>query len=197
MNRAVAMALYKSTGNATLDAIAIVSGGASRELVLEWGILFGLVVVFTGVRTYARMRISGFRGLRWDDYLVWMAVVFYAALTVDGVQSLLKSRSHEIMLTPLSVYIIGVETEGLANDGLSDEQRAALAADPEGQEFKLRRLGSMAQVVKLCIYALVLWTLKASLLYNFAIRLTVSGLCSQALNIAEFLCLKLTSFRTG
>lgn len=75
---------------------------------------------------------------------------------------------------PLTVYIISVETEGMANDGLSEEQRAALAGDSNGQEFKLRRLGSMAQVVKLFIYALVLWTLKASLLYNFAIRLTVS-----------------------
>lgn len=78
------MSLYKSTGNATLDAIAIVSGGASPQLVLEWEILFGLVVAFTAVRTYARTRINGLRGLRWDDYLVWIAVVFYAALTING-----------------------------------------------------------------------------------------------------------------
>lgn len=68
----------------------------------------------------------------------------------------------------------------MANDGLSDAQRAALEGDQEGQEFKLRRFGSMAQVVKLLIYALVLWTLKASLLYNFAIRLTVSGVSHQS-----------------
>lgn len=78
------MSLYKSTGNATLDAIAIISGGASPQLVLEWEILFGLVVAFTAVRTYARTRINGLRGLRWDDYLVWIAVVFYAALTING-----------------------------------------------------------------------------------------------------------------
>lgn len=84
VDSAATMALYKSTGNSTLDAIAIVSGGASRELVLEWEILFALVIVFTILRTYARTRISGLRGLRWDDYLVWIAVVFYAALTVNG-----------------------------------------------------------------------------------------------------------------
>lgn len=78
------MSLHKSTGNATLDAIALVSGGASPQLVMEWEILFGLVVAFTIVRTYARTRISGLRGLRWDDYLVWIAVVFYAALTING-----------------------------------------------------------------------------------------------------------------
>lgn len=88
------MSLYKSTGNLTLDAIALVSGGATVELVLEWEILFGLVVVSTIIRTYARARIGGFKGLRWDDYLVWIAVIFYAALNIDGwyFPSLLASR---------------------------------------------------------------------------------------------------------
>lgn len=39
----------------------------------------------------------------------------------------------------------------------------------------MRRFGAMAQVVKLFVYALVLWTLKASLLYYFAVRLTVGN----------------------
>lgn len=168
------MALYKSTGNATLDAVAVISGGASPELVLEWEILLGLVLVVTGVRTYARAKVNGLEGLRWDDYLVWIGVVLYAALTVNGRQSLKPLRAGNL-LTCLLVYIIGVEAEGIANDGLSDVQRAALASDPDGQEFRLRRFGSMAQVAKLFIYALVLWTLKASLLYNFAIRLTVGS----------------------
>lgn len=78
-------------------------------------------------------------------------------------------------LTRLTVYIIGVIAGGMANDGLSDAQRAAIVSDPDGQEFHLRTFGSMAQIAKLLIYAFVLWTLKASLLYNFAIRLTVSS----------------------
>lgn len=74
----------------------------------------------------------------------------------------------------LAVYIIGVITEGMAGDGIADDRRLALSQDSDGQEYRLRMFGAMAQVVKLFIYALILWTLKASLLYYFAIRLTVS-----------------------
>lgn len=63
--------------------------------------------------------------------------------------------------------------EGLANDGISEERRAALAADGDSQEVMLRALGSKAQVVKWLLYGLVLWLLKGSLLHFFAVRLTV------------------------
>lgn len=72
-----------------------------------------------------------------------------------------------------AVYALGVLMEGLATDGLSDEQRLALWMDRDGEEYRMRTSGAMAQVVKLFTYALILWTLKASLLYYFAIRLTV------------------------
>lgn len=74
-----------------------------------------------------------------------------------------------------AVYALGVLMEGLATDGLSDEQRLALWMDRDGEEYRMRTSGAMAQVVKLFTYALILWTLKASLLYYFAIRLTVSS----------------------
>lgn len=73
-----------STGNSSLDAIAVESGAAPPDRLVEWSVLFGIVVFFTILRTFARARVSGVRGLSWDDYLVWVAVVAYAALTVNG-----------------------------------------------------------------------------------------------------------------
>lgn len=147
--------LDASTGNATLDAIALTSGAAPKYRIVEWAVLFGIAVFFTTLRTFARARISGLKGLGCDDALVWLAVIGYGFLTT-------------------SVYIIGVTAEGLANDGISDDRRAALAQDVESQETKLRLLGSKAQIAKWFLYALVLWLLKGSLLHFFTIRLTVS-----------------------
>lgn len=64
-----------STGNATLDAVAWASGAATPSLMMEWIILFSIALFFTGLRTYARARISGLRGFQCDDYLVWVALV--------------------------------------------------------------------------------------------------------------------------
>lgn len=73
-----------------------------------------------------------------------------------------------------SVYIISVLAEGLANDSISDERRAALARDgKDSEEFQLRALGSKAQLAKWLLYALVLWLLKSSVLHFFAVRLAV------------------------
>lgn len=78
------MALFRSTGNATLDEIALLSGAATPELVTEWGVLLGVVMVVSILRTYARMDVNGFRGLSWDDLLVWIGVIFYVALSANG-----------------------------------------------------------------------------------------------------------------
>lgn len=78
--------------------------------------------------------------------------------------------------TAVLVYVLGVMAEGLANDGISDDRRAALAADGGSQEVMLRVLGSKTQLVKWLLYGLVLWLLKGSLLHFFAIRLTVCHL---------------------
>lgn len=85
-------------------------------------------------------------------------------------------------LTSNPVFIISVNAEGLSNDGLSDDRRAALAADPDSQEAKLRHLGSKAQVAKWLLYGLVLWLLKGSLLHFFAGRLTVRRPCPTSSN---------------
>lgn len=82
------------------------------------------------------------------------------------------------------MYIISVTAEGLSNDGITDDRRAALAADPESEEVRLRGIGSKAQVAKWLLYGLVLWLLKGSLLHFFAGRLTV---CFPLLNHNKYL----------
>lgn len=69
------IALGQGTGNATLDAVAIASGAATTSLVIEWAVLVGVAFFFTGLRTFARARVSGLRGFKWDDFLVWIALV--------------------------------------------------------------------------------------------------------------------------
>lgn len=69
------IALGQTTGNATLDAVAIASGAATMSLVIEWAILAGVALFFTSLRTFARARVMGLRGFKWDDFLVWVALV--------------------------------------------------------------------------------------------------------------------------
>lgn len=170
--------LNMGTGNATLDAIAIAMGAAPTILVIEWAILVSVALLFTALRTYARARISGLNGFKWDDYLVWMAFFCFAGLTVNGtwLQKCMheKGKKKDTLLTDCIVYIIGVTAEGLANDSISEARRAALIRDGVGsQEVQLRALGSKAQISKWILYALVLWLLKSSLLHFFAVRLAV------------------------
>lgn len=81
------IALGQTTGNATLDALAIASGAASMSLVIEWVILAGIALFFTSLRTFARARVMGLRGFKWDDFLVWVALVSTTTLgRLGGIQ---------------------------------------------------------------------------------------------------------------
>lgn len=147
--------LFASTGNATLDAVAAYSGGATTIEVVEWAVLLGIVLMFTILRTYARASVSGIRGLGWDDGLVWLATLAYIVLTVN-------------------VYILGVVAGGMANDGVTPDRAIALTQADSSLELSLRTLGSQQQVVKWALYAFVLWTLKGSALHFFSTRIVVS-----------------------
>ncbi|PSR83420.1 hypothetical protein BD289DRAFT_370042, partial [Coniella lustricola] len=143
-------ALEISTGNATLDEIALSSGGGTPIRLVEWSVMFGVAVVMTVLRTYARTSKNGWNGMAWDDHLVWLALAAYAVLA-------------------LNVFTIDVVAEGLSNNGMTDEHRWLLANDGTySQEYQLRVLGSKAQLVKWFLYALTLWLLKGSLLYFFS-----------------------------
>lgn len=83
---------------------------AFRDVTIEIWTLFAIGVVATALRTYARMRSVGVKGLTLDDYLVWLGVIFYAAQSALG-------------------WNIGYAAHGLANNAMTDEERAALQLD--------------------------------------------------------------------
>ncbi|KAI8630336.1 hypothetical protein F5Y19DRAFT_429732 [Xylariaceae sp. FL1651] len=123
---------------------------ALLQFVTEDWTLFSIGLVATITRTFARVRQVGFKGLQGDDYLVWLGMVFYAAETSLA-------------------YAVGAAAKGLANNGMTDEQRIAL--DPSSSEYHLRVVGCRIQLAGWSTYSALLWTLKASLLF-FYIRLT-------------------------
>ncbi|KAL1629962.1 hypothetical protein SLS54_000821 [Diplodia seriata] len=81
----------------------------------------------------------GVRQLDFDDYLMCFVAVVYSLETATA-------------------YLVGARYMGLANNGMTDDERAAL--DPSSHEASLRRGGSKAQVIGWCLYTFVLWLLK-------------------------------------
>ncbi|GFP59840.1 hypothetical protein TASIC1_0015000900 [Trichoderma asperellum] len=126
------------------------AAAAFQQFTIEAWTLLGVGIAVTILRTISRIRYAGFRGLGGDDYLAWVAVLFYTAETSLA-------------------YSVGHVANGLANNGMTDAQRAALS--PDDPEFRLRVIGSKIQLAGWSTYSTLLWTLKASLLV-FYIRLT-------------------------
>ena len=61
----------------------------------------------------------------------------------------------------LAAYMVGARWDGLANSGMTDEQRKNL--DPKSREYAMRVGGSKTQLVGWSMYTLLLWTLKLSM----------------------------------
>ncbi|RAH54611.1 hypothetical protein BO85DRAFT_499746 [Aspergillus piperis CBS 112811] len=91
--------------------------------------LYGIGCVVTLLRTYSQCKDLGWRRLRLDDYLIWVAIVFYTA---------------QVALA----YSVGNAAHGLANNSMTEAQRAALA--PDSTEYRERSVVS---------YRLSDWTL--------------------------------------
>lgn len=117
--------------------------------VTELWTLYAFGVAFTCLRTYARISAVGIRDLRADDYLIWFAVLIYTAQCVLG-------------------HKVGSMARGLANNGMTDEQRSMLS--PDDPEYDFRVIGSKIQVAGWTTAACLLWTLKLSLSF-FYLRL--------------------------
>lgn len=99
--------------NAPPDQAAKAAEKAFRDITIEIWTLFAIAVMATILRTYARIRAVGAKGLTADDYLVWLGVAFYAAQSALG-------------------WNIGYAARGLANNAMTDEERSALNSnDPE------------------------------------------------------------------
>ncbi|OSS46302.1 hypothetical protein B5807_08638 [Epicoccum nigrum] len=112
--------------------------------------LLGVGIFVIALRSYARVTSVGFGGLQFDDYLMCVAAVIYSLETA-------------------AAYIVGAWFHGLANNGMTGEQRKTL--DPTSHEFSLRVGGSKTQLVGWSLYTLLLWTLKLCMCHFYS-RLT-------------------------
>ncbi|OTA82176.1 hypothetical protein M434DRAFT_84918 [Hypoxylon sp. CO27-5] len=135
---------------AAAAAAQAAAAAAMLQFTIEAWTLLSIGIVVTMLRTYARIKAVGIRGLQADDYLAWVGVTFYAVETSLA-------------------YSVGAVAKGLANNGMTDEQRVALS--PDSEEYKTRVVGSQIQLAGWSSYSVLLWSLKASLLV-FYMRLT-------------------------
>ncbi|KAH7308154.1 hypothetical protein B0I35DRAFT_454010 [Stachybotrys elegans] len=123
---------------------------ALRAFNTEAFTLLALALSITLFRVFIRIRTVGFKKLWLDDYLVVIAVIFYSAETALA-------------------YSVGNTAHGLANNSMTDEQRAALK--PSDPEYQTRVLGSRIQLAGWSTYSFLLWLLKAAMC-TFYYRLT-------------------------
>ncbi|KAL8919051.1 MAG: hypothetical protein Q9208_007017 [Pyrenodesmia sp. 3 TL-2023] len=122
----------------------------------------------------------GFKKLAPDDYLMVIAGALYAAETTVA-------------------YYVGASWKGLANSGMTPEQRAAL--DPQDEEYQLRVGGSKNQLTGWLVYTVLLWTLKACMLIfysrltdgvnNMRIRIRIGAVLLAVTFLATFLTILL------
>ncbi|OGM47934.1 hypothetical protein ABOM_002713 [Aspergillus bombycis] len=139
-------------------AFDIVTRGAEEEAAqaafhkstIESWTLYSIGLTATILRTYARGSAVGLRNLRADDYLIWVGILFYTAQTALA-------------------YSVGNVAHGLANNGMTDAQRAGLSIDDP--EYRFRVIGSKIQVAGWTTYSALIWSLKLSML-AFYVRLT-------------------------
>ncbi|KAI0385732.1 hypothetical protein F5Y04DRAFT_291184 [Hypomontagnella monticulosa] len=114
-----------------------------------WG-LQGVAYLIVALRYYNRFSIMGWHSLSWDDGIMLLAVIVHTGESTMA-------------------YLVVAFWKGLANNAMTDAQRAAL--DPQSTEWHLRVNGSKTHVVGLLLYTTLLWLLKACWLVYYA-RLT-------------------------
>ncbi|KAL2128958.1 hypothetical protein VTI74DRAFT_8412 [Chaetomium olivicolor] len=132
-------------------------------------VLLGVGIFVIGLRLYVRISTGGLKGLHLDDYLMVVAAVAYSVETYLA-------------------YSVGAFWKGLANNGMTDQQRRLL--DPNSEEFRLRVNGSKTQIAGWSTYTFLLWTIKAAMC-TFYVRLT-EGLGYRKRVYAGFLLLGAT-----
>ncbi|KAF2622925.1 hypothetical protein BU25DRAFT_451779 [Macroventuria anomochaeta] len=145
----------------------------SNTTVELWTLYF-FGVLITLLRTYARISAVGYRELRADDYLIWLAILIYTAQTTLG-------------------YHVGIVAHGIANNGMTDTQRSTLSQDDP--EYAWRVIGSKIQLAGWTVAACLLWTLKLCVTF-FYFRLTIAqnGLGTYQKRIHIAMVLIATSF---
>ncbi|WAO92316.1 Hypothetical protein NCS54_00982000 [Fusarium falciforme] len=106
----------------------------------------GLSLIVVAIRFGARWRWMGLGGLAPDDYLMVLAGLLFTAETATA-------------------HFVGAYWQGLANNAMTDEQRAGL--DPDSDEYYRRVHGSQTQLFGWLVYTVLLWCLKLCWLFFF------------------------------
>ncbi|EWC44270.1 hypothetical protein DRE_01096 [Drechslerella stenobrocha 248] len=134
--------------------------------------LLAIGLLFIIGRLCARFILSGgFSGFRPDDFLMILAGVVYSLETT-------------------AAYCVGFLAKGLANNGMTDEERQALVIG--GEEYNTRITGVKIQLIGWSLYTLLLWLLKGCLLIFYS-RLT-DGLGQQTVKIRVGAVLLVTTY---
>ncbi|KAM3561585.1 hypothetical protein MY1884_002320 [Beauveria asiatica] len=114
--------LDEAHGMASLVSRNSAENTFERFAVEAWTLL-SMALAFTALRMGFRISTLGIRNLWLDDYLVCIGMLFYVAETILA-------------------YSVGQVARGLANGGMTDQQRATLGSDDA--EYRLRCLSSCA-----------------------------------------------------
>ncbi|OJJ56037.1 hypothetical protein ASPSYDRAFT_400176 [Aspergillus sydowii CBS 593.65] len=122
--------------------------------------LLAIAIVAIAIRVAARWSTAGPSNFQLDDYLMPLAGVVYGLETG-------------------AAFCVGAWWQGLANNSMTDEQRAAL--DPSSQEYALRVGGSKTQVLGWSLYTTLLWLLKTCMAVFYS-RLT-AGLINMKIRV--------------
>ncbi|KAL2819976.1 hypothetical protein BJX63DRAFT_418544 [Aspergillus granulosus] len=122
--------------------------------------LLALAILAITIRIAARWTVAGPKNFQFDDYLMPLAGLVYGLETG-------------------AAYCVGAWWRGLANNAMTDAQRAAL--DPHSQEHAWRVGGSKTQVLGWSLYTTLLWLLKACMAVFYS-RLT-AGLINMKIRV--------------
>ncbi|RSL55439.1 hypothetical protein CEP51_014547 [Fusarium floridanum] len=144
----------------------------STTFMVEIWLYLGFSLMIVAIRSGARWRQTGFKGLAPDDYLAILAGLLFTTGTT-------------------AAYFVETHWHGLANNAMSNEQRAALDADSD--EYHQRVRGSQTHILGWLTYATLHWCLKLCWLFFF--RRLGYGVSNMALKVnVGFAAVGVTSF---
>ncbi|PYH71176.1 uncharacterized protein BO88DRAFT_486512 [Aspergillus vadensis CBS 113365] len=133
---------------------------AGDDFAVEAFTLLAIAIVTIAIRIVARWFTAGWKNFMLDDYLMPLAGVVYGLETG-------------------AAYCVSAWWKGLANNAMTDAERAALS--PTSEEYHLRVGGSKTQVLGWSLYTTLLWLLKSCMAVFYS-RLT-AGLINMHIRI--------------
>ncbi|KAI3070915.1 hypothetical protein CBS147353_6625 [Aspergillus niger] len=133
---------------------------AGDDFAVEAFTLLAIAIVTIAIRIVARWFTAGWKNFMLDDYLMPLAGVVYGLETG-------------------AAYCVSAWWKGLANNAMTDAERAALS--PSSEEYHLRVGGSKTQVLGWSLYTTLLWLLKSCMAVFYS-RLT-AGLINMHIRI--------------